>query len=140
MSTYVVERMTEKNYLEYITGGHGYNVETLYIEAHTAEEAVEKALADKYIVNKGYVKMLEELENENEARKEAYRARLEKEALAKAKRKEAEARKAEAKGMTLDEYRADKARKANITRVKNEIAKLEAELAKKKAYLAKIEG
>lgn len=140
MKTYRVERMTEDNYSIYMEGGYGYNMETLHIEAETAEEAAKKAEAVGYVVNKGYVKTLEELEAERKAAKERAKEAERKATKAAQKRRAAEEKKAAALGMTVKEYRAEKAKKANIARVEREIAELEEALAKKKEYLAKIKG
>ena len=63
---------------------------------------------------------------------------IEKEERAKQKRKEAEARKAAENGMTVEEYRKEKARKAKIKRLEKEIAELEKELKNKKNYLERL--
>ncbi len=56
----------------------------------------------------------------------------------KAKRYAADEKKAREAGMTVAEYRKARAKKAAITRTKNEIAELEKELAKKRRYLRKL--
>ena len=139
-NTYRVERMTTENYHNYMGGDYNYRTEYLDIEAETAEKAVEMAKAEGYIVNKNYVKTVEELEAIKKAQDEAWRAKEEKAERAKAKRKETEARKAAEAGKTVEEYRKEKARKANIARLEKEIAELEAKIAYQKARLAKLRG
>jgi hypothetical protein len=139
-NTYRVERMTTENYHNFMGGSYCCNVEYLDIEAETAEEAVEMAKAEGYVVNKNYVKTVEELEAIKKAQDEAWRAKEEKAERAKAKRKETEARKAVEAGMTVEEYRKEKARKAKIARLEKEIAELEEKIARQKAYLAKLKG
>ena len=139
-NTYRVERMTTENYHNYMGGNYNYRAEYLDIEAETAEEAVEMTKAEGYVVNDKYVKTVEELEAIKKAQDEAWRAKEEKTERAKAKRKETEARKAAEAGMTVEEYRKEKARKANIARLEREIAELEAKIARQKAYLAKLKG
>ena len=139
-NTYRVERMTTENYHNFMGGSYCCNVEYLDIEAETAEEAVEMAKAEGYVVNKNYVKTVEELEAIKKAQDEAWRAKEEKAERAKAKRKETEARKAVEAGMTVEEYRKEKARKAKIARLEREIAELEEKIARQKAYLAKLKG
>lgn len=57
----------------------------------------------------------------------------------RAKRYAADEKKAREAGMTVEEYRKARARKAAITRTKNEIAALEKELGKKRKYLKKLD-
>lgn len=66
-------------------------------------------------------------------------ARYEREkAEEKAKREAKEAEKAEKMGMSLDEYKREKAKNAKIRRLEKEIAKLENDLDEKRATLAKL--
>ena len=58
----------------------------------------------------------------------------------KAKREAKEAEKAAAAGMTVDEYKAAKAKAAKRARLEKEIAELEAELAHKREKLAKMDA
>lgn len=73
---------------------------------------------------------------ETEERKNRKKAEEEAKANAKAKKLARETAKAEAEGMTLEEYRKNKATKALCTRLEREIAELEKELARKKKVLA----
>lgn len=76
---YRVERMTIDNYNRYMSGSNFYDLEVLKIEAENKEEAIEKAKAEGYVVNKDYVKTIEEIEAKEKAIEEAYEKRLAKE-------------------------------------------------------------
>ena len=136
--TYQVERQTIKDHND-MMGGYHYHTEILTIEAETAEEAGKKAEEMGYIVNYGYIRTLEEVEAEEKRIEEAILADRERLANARAKRQATELKKAAELGLTIEEYKAEKAKKAKITRLKNEIAELEKTLARKKAYLKKLE-
>ena len=138
MATYRVERMTNTDYNIYMGGGYDYEVETLLIEAETAEEAIQEAIKPGMVVNKGYVKTLEEIEAEKETKARAETDRKAKEERAKAKRKETELRKATEMGLTVEEYRKAKAHKAAVTKVTREIEELERALEQKRRYLAEL--
>lgn len=144
LKIYEVQRMTEKEYNYMMGGGIYTNTEYLHIEAESVEEAIRKAEAPGMVVNKGYVKTLEEIEAIRKAEKEAHEAkeseRIRKAEERKARKLEADTRKAEAMGLTLEEYRKEMGKRANITRIKNEIEALEKEIEKKRAYLAKLEA
>lgn len=73
---------------------------------------------------------------ETEERENRKKTEEEIKANAKAKKLAKEIAKAEAEGMTLEEYRKNKATKALCTRLEREIAELEKELARKKKVLA----
>ena len=138
MATYRVERMTNTDYDIYMSGGYNYKVENILIEAETVEEAIQKATKPGMIINKGYIKTLEEIEAEKEARANAKAERKAKEERAKAKRKETELRKATEMGLTVEEYRKAKAHKATIAKVTREIEELEKALEQKRRYLAEL--
>ena len=71
----------------------------------------------------------------------ANKKRAEEEKEEKKRRKEErEKAKADAEGLTVEEWKKEQSRKRSITRVKNEIAKLEKELKYKKKYLEKLEN
>lgn len=138
MTIYKVERMTDENYYMMMDGSYGYHVEELEIEANSKEEANEKARKDGYVVNENWTKSLEEIEAED-ARIEAYlKKEEEKREKAKAKRKATEERKAAEAGMTVEEYKKEKARQKRIERLKNEIEELKKELENKKAELKRL--
>lgn len=139
MTTYRVQRMPRDNYHTMMMGGYAYNVENLKIEAETTEEAKKMAEKDGYIVN-DFVETVEEYEAEIEAQKIARAEAEAKREAANKKRLATEIAKAEAVGMTLEEYRAEKSRKGQIKRLKNEIEDLEKTLKRKRAYLKKLEG
>ena len=134
MNTYRVERMKHADYIAYLGGAYNYDVEIVEVQAETAQEAIAKAAAVGYTVNKGYVRTLEEIA----AEEAAYQARQAKAQARKEKRLATEMRKAEEAGMTVEEYRKAKARKAQRTRLEKEIAELEKQLANKKALLEKV--
>lgn len=138
MATYRVERMTNTDYDIYMSGGYDYKVENILIEAETVEEAIQKATKPGMIINKGYIKTLEEIEAEKEARAKARAERKAKEERTKAKRKETELRKATEMGLTVEEYRKAKAHKATIAKVTREIEELEKALEQKRRYLAEL--
>lgn len=75
---------------------------------------------------------------------ETYTERQEREAREKAERKakrEANDRKkAKEAGLTLEEYRKERSRKAQITRIQNEIRRLKAEIAERESWLKELEG
>ena len=138
MATYRVERMTNTDYNIYMGGGYNYEVESILIEAETVEEAIQKATKPGMIVNKGYVKTLDEIKAEKEAKAKAEADRKAKAERAKAKRKETELRKATEMGLTVEEYRKAKARKATIAKGTKEIEELERVLEQKRKYLAEL--
>lgn len=138
MATYRVERMTCTDYNIYMSGGYNYEVEKLLIEAETAEEAIQKATKLGMVVNKEYVKTLEEIKAEEEAKANAEAERKVKAERTKAKRKETELRKATEMGLTVEEYRKVKAHKATVAKVTREIEELEKVLEQKRKYLAKL--
>ena len=112
---YAVQRMTEANYNKYMSGGHGYDVQTLWVEAETPQEAAEAAKEVGYVVNERYVRTADELEAEREAEKARVAAIEARDAAAKAKREATEARKAAEAGLTVAEYRKAKAGCCNKT-------------------------
>ena len=138
MNTYRVERMKFGDYCRYMAGAYNYDVEVVEIQAETAMEAAEKAAAVGYVVNEKFVKTVEEIAAEDAAREAAYQARQAKAEARKEKRLATEMRKAQEAGMTVEEYRKAKARKAQRTRLEKEIAELEKQLANKKALLEKV--
>lgn len=140
MTTYRVERFTEKDYHNYMTGGYNYRSEDVYVEANSKEEAIARAQKAGYIINEYSVKTVEEIEERERKFKEWEANQEAKAKAAKAKREATEARKAAEAGMTVAEYRKEKARKATITRLEREIANMEKELENKKRALKRIKG
>lgn len=63
-----------------------------------------------------------------------------KKAERKAKREANDLKKAKEAGLTLEEYRKERSRKAQITRVENEIRRLKAEIAEREAWIKELEG
>ena len=134
--------MTYSDYCHYMSGGYNFSVENLHIEAESPEEAVKMAEAEGYMVNKNYVKTVAELEAEEAARKAYIDAEIAKEKAAKARKAAREAEKAEAMGMTVEEYKTYKKKVAllkklpkEITEVENEIKRLTAEIERKKRLI-----
>jgi hypothetical protein len=127
---YTVERMTKEAYNNYMMGMNDYFVEVIEVEAESVEEAIEKASITGYVVNTKSIKTVEEIERLEKERKEAKEAFKANEEAKKEKRLQAEKRQAESKGMTVEEYKAYKANKRNLTYNKNQLATLEKELAK----------
>ena len=74
----------------------------------------------------------EETRAEREERKAKEKAEKEARKLAR------DTAKAEAEGMTVEEWRAEQKRLAKIKKIEKEIAELEAEINRKKGYLAKL--
>lgn len=140
MTTYRVTRFTEKDYNNYMTGGYNYRSEDVYVEANNKKEAIARAQKIGYIVNEYSVETVEEIEERERKFKEWETNQEAKAKAAKAKREATEARKAAEAGMTVTEYRKEKARKATITRLEREIAEMEKELNNKKRTLKKIKG
>ncbi len=122
-----------------------YDRKTVEVEADTREEAIAiaKLLNENLpIVEEAFT--TEEIEARNKARKEAEAERNRKEAERKAKakiNKEAkELEKAEALGLTLEEYREKVKLERKIKRYENEIAELEKELKWRVEYLKKLKA
>jgi hypothetical protein len=119
--------MTEEAYNNYMMGMNDYFIEKVTLEAESIEEAIKKASITGYVVNTKSVKTIDEVERLKKEAKEAFKANEE---AKKEKRLLAEKRQAESKGMTVEEYKAYKANKRNLTYNKNQLATLEKELAK----------
>ena len=63
MTRYRVQRMTNNDYSNYMGGGNNYSVDTVYIEADSPKEAAKKAKeGGRYVVNKGFIKTVDEYE------------------------------------------------------------------------------
>lgn len=136
MKKFVIEKMSVENYHKMMMGEYGYSFYTEVIEADTPEEAKAKAeaLYPAFVIN-SYVVTLEEAEAKARAEKELAENFRRKEADQKQKRIEAEKRRAAAEGLSVEELRKARAKKAKITRLEKEIAELEKALAYKKRRL-----
>lgn len=55
MKVYRVERMTNRDFDNYMSGSNCYNVEHLHIRANDREEAINKAQEKGYVVNENWV-------------------------------------------------------------------------------------
>ena len=134
---YRVERATEANYHSMMSGSMNYSIEKLDIEAETPEEAVRLAQKDGYVVNKEYVKTLAEIEAEAAKWQAYFEAERAKEEAAKARKVAREAEKAEAMGLTVEEYKRYKKDKAIAKKLPAEIAECEAEIERLKKEIAR---
>ena len=144
---YRIEMMSKNDYNDYMTGGYNYSVRKIDIEADTAEEALEIAKKNNpYMVfNESYVRTvaeLEELEELKAKRNAEYKAQLkakaEKADKAKARKAEREKAKAEALGLTVEEYKAKVKHDKKVRDAEARIAELKAELAKEEKYLEEL--
>lgn len=137
---YRVEMMTEADYREYMRGGFNYNVYTTYTLAETADHAVAiaKEANPGMVINDKHVETTDEIEAKENAKQARIAAEEEKAAAAKAKRLATEMAKAEAEGMTLEEYRAKKAYERKVKAAEKAVAEAEEALAKAKARLAEL--
>lgn len=134
---YRVERATEANYHSMMSGSMNYSIEKLDIEAETPEEAVKLAQKDGYVVNKEYVKTVAELEAEAAKWQAYFEAERAKEEAAKARKIAREVEKAEAMGLTVEEYKRYKKDKAIAKKLPAEIAECEAEIERLKKEIAR---
>ena len=146
MATYRIEMMTSSNYYNYRNGGN-YSVSKIDIEAGSTEEAVEIAKKNNpcMVINEGYVKTLAELEELEEwkakrnAEYKAYlKAKVEKMDKAKTREAEREKEKAEALGLTVEEYKAKVKHDKKVRDAEARIAELKAELAREEKYLEEL--
>ena len=146
---YRIEMMSKNDYNDYMTGGYNYSVRKIDIEADTAEEALEIAKKNNpYMVfNESYVRTVAELEEleELKAKRDAeYKAQLkakaEKADKAKARKAEREKAKAEALGLTVEEYKAKVKHDKKVRDAEARIAELKAELAKEEKYLEELKN
>ena len=135
MTTYIIQAMTPDDHFNYMTGSNNYGVETLRIEAMSAEAAALAVENCGYVVNRNNIKTADEVEAEVRERAERRRAADEAEAKAKARKAENEARKAAEAGMTVAEYKAEKSRRAAIRRAERDLERAEAEVERLKAYI-----
>lgn len=122
-----------------------YNRKIVEVEADTREEAI--AIAKLLNGNLPIVEealTTEEIEARNKARKEAEaernREEAERKAKVKASKEAKELEKAEALGLTLEEYREKVKLERKIKRYENEIAELEKELKWRVEYLKKLKA
>lgn len=138
MATYKIEMMSMDSFNNYMGGYWNYSVEKIDIEAETAEEAVAiaKAKYPEMVINKGWVKTLEELAAIEAEKIAKTKAEAEREAAKKARKAEREAAKAAEMRLTAEEYTERKKLAAKARRYENEAAKMEAEI---KALLKEIE-
>jgi septal ring factor EnvC (AmiA/AmiB activator) len=140
---YIVEMLTDQQYHDYYSGSNAIIfTKKEVITAESPQQAIELAelmFPDLNIINKNFVQTVEEAEAEKEAlireRKEAERKEEERRKKATETRKQNELKKAQAAGMTVEEYKKEQSRQRSIKRLENEIAQLKKELAKKERQL-----
>ena len=132
---YRIEMMSKSDYHDYMTGGYNYSVRKIDIEAGSAEEALEIAKKNNpYMVfNESYVRTVAELEELEELK-----AKAEKADKAKARKAEREKAKAEALGLTVEEYKEKVKHDKKVRDAEARIAELKAELAKEEKYLEEL--
>ena len=130
MNTYKVQRMTEKDYANYMLGGFNFCIETIEVEAENEAEAAKLAAVNGYRVNANAIKTIDEAA---EAKREAKAAEVKRATEATAKIAAAVAKKnakAAAMGMTIEQYEEAQKLKAKKARYNREIAEAEAMIAK----------
>jgi hypothetical protein len=140
---YVIQMVTKQGYHDYYSGCKLFVFEkNEVITAESPQQAIELAelmFPELVVINKNYVQTVEEAEAEKEAlireRKEAERKEEERRKKATETRKQNELKKAQAAGMTVEEYKKEQSRQRSIKRLENEIAQLKKELAKKERQL-----
>ena len=139
MTLYIVERMTQVEYNKMMGGAMFYNVEEDIIAAETKEEALAKAKVKYpgYHINP-YIITVDERKAKEEADAKAVADRIAKEENAKARKAANDKAKAEAMGLTEEEYKEYKKAKTGAKRcetaIENALAEIE-ELQKKIEYL-----
>lgn len=142
---YVIQMMNNENYHNYMMGAFFYQVRKEIVLATDPQEAVEiaKKKYPDYNINEGYVKTVEEIEIEEKERtkkiEQERKEQEEKERKTKEKKLQKELEKAQALGMTVEEYRKEQAKQRSIKRAENEIAKMKKEIEKLKREIAKKE-
>lgn len=142
---YKVQRMTEASFHNYMSGGYNFSVEKLDILAETADEAIKLAEEEGYVVNKTYVRTLAEIEEENAKRIAETEAKAAKAKASKERKMAKEAEKADALGLTVEEYRRYKRDKTTVKNLPEEIEEYEKEMKRlakeikrKRNYLAEL--
>jgi len=140
MTTYTIEMMTTNNYINYMAGSNNYCTETINVEANTVEEAILFAKNNNpaMIINENYVKTVEEIKAEKTNWEAFLKAEAEKKAINKAKKEAKEKEKADALGLTIEEYKIKVKHDKKVREITRTIEKLEKELAEAKAKLAKL--
>jgi succinate dehydrogenase/fumarate reductase flavoprotein subunit len=141
--TYVVEMMTNANYERYMRDDFSFgNVEKVEIVADTKEEAIAKAEAQYkgYIINKNYVKTVEELAEIKSQQELKVAEAKRKEEEIKLRKANAELEKANEMGLTLEQYKEYKKEQANKKRYATEIRKAKAEIEELQKRIAYYEN
>ena len=145
-NTFRIQMMTADNYNKYMMGDNGYFITAIEVEAESAEQAVATAKAEhpNMVINEKNVQTVEEMKAEIEARKiyweNFYKAEEERKANNRAKRLAKEQEKANALGLTVEEYKAKVKREKAIKEAEKAVAEAEQALARAKATLAKLQN
>lgn len=136
-NTYRIEMMSNKDFMNYMSGSNNYCVTTVDIKATSSVNALKIAMNDypTMRINKDYIKTIEEIQNEEKEREMALKAIEEKSAKAKATRLANEKAKAEKLGLTVEEYREKVKLDRKIKNAKNRIEELKKELEKEEKIL-----
>lgn len=126
--TYRVQMMTEEQYSVYMSGSYFYDIDLAFVDAETAEEAVQiaKALHPTMVINE-HPRTVDELVAEERAQMAARRAEEEKKAAAAARKVARDL----ANGITPEKRKAIdnlKRHEAKARRIEEQIAELRAEL------------
>lgn len=140
---YVIEMLTDQQYHDYYSGSNAIIfTKKEVITAESPQQAIELAelmFPDLNIINKNFVQTVEEAKAEREAwikaSKEAERKEEERRKKIRERKQQKELEKAQAAGMTVEEYKKEQSRQRSIKRLENEITQLKKELAKKERQL-----
>ena len=137
MTLYIVERMTQVEYNKMMSGAMFYHVEEDIIAAETKEEALAKAKVKYpgYHINP-YIITVDERKAKEEADAKAVADRIAKEENAKARKIANDKAKAEALGLTEEEYKEYKKAKTGARRCETEIETALAEIEELKKRIA----
>lgn len=137
MTLYIVERMTQVEYNKMMGGAMFYGVEEDIIAAETKEEALAKAKVKYpgYHINP-YIITVDERKAKEEADAKAVADRIAKEENAKARKIANDKAKAEALGLTEEEYKEYKKAKTGARRCETEIETALAEIEELKKRIA----
>ena len=137
MTLYIVERMTQVEYNKMMGGAMFYGVEEDIIAAETKEEALAKAKVKYpgYHINP-YIITVDERKAKEEADAKAVADRIAKEENAKARKIANDKAKAEALGLTEEEYKEYKKAKTGAKRCETEIETALAEIEELKRRIA----
>ena len=131
MMKFRIQMMTKKDYCNFLGGSNNYYIETVWIDAETAEEAYEIATKNYPImaIDKA-VKSEKEIETEEKIIEEERQKEEEKEKAKKEKAKKQAEEKATEQGLTIEKYEELKKAKTNRRRYERQIETAKAEIEK----------